>query len=68
MTSNRILISAYWSDDNKLRAEVYHNLNAGYEVDFFEDDKYVLCESYTDKNLYYHEDAAENFVNGVKKI
>ena len=68
MTSNRILISTYWSDDQKKRAEVFHNLQAGYEIDFFEDDKYILSESYEDKNLYYHEDAAENYVMGVKDI
>lgn len=67
MTDNRIRISSYDSGDG-LRAVVYNNLNSGYEIDFFINNDYILSESYTDKNLYYHENAAENFILGIKKI
>lgn len=50
------------------RADIYMHPHLGYEVDYFEDNKYLASESYAGKSLLYHEDAAENFVNGIKKI
>lgn len=70
----RIEISKYFStpDDlinDDLQATVYHNTDTGfYEVDFIKDGKVITTESYEQHNLTYHEDAAENYVLGVKTI
>jgi uncharacterized protein YkuJ len=63
------LISTYYSDDGTKTAEVYYNDDGRlYEVKYFEDETLLVTESYTDKSLQYHEDAAENYVMGIKKI
>lgn len=51
-----------------LKAEIFMHPTKGYEIDFFENNKYILSESYTDKNFLYHCDAAENYVNGIKRL
>lgn len=50
------------------RAEVFETAEGKYEVDFFKDSKYILSESYKGKSIWYHADAAENYVEGIKKI
>jgi hypothetical protein len=63
------MLSDFISDDNKLKAIVYAEDNGTeFYVDFYKDGNYILSESYTDKNLYYHENAAENYVMGIKKL
>lgn len=65
----RIQLSVYRSDDMDLKAIVYHNTENGlYEVDFAKNGLFIGTESYIDRNLQYHEDAAENYVLGVKKF
>lgn len=70
----RVEISTYYStpDDmvnDDLKAIVYHNTDTGlYEVDYMKDNRLIKTESYQNYNLYYHEDAAENYVLGVKKL
>ncbi len=50
------------------KAEVFLHPALEYEIDFYEDNKYILSESYKDKNFRYHIDAAENYVQGIKKL
>lgn len=50
------------------KAEIFLHNKLGYEIDFYEDNKYILSESYADKNFLYHADAAENYVTGIKKL
>ena len=52
-----------------LKAIVYLDTDKKvYEVDYAKDGLIVTTESYADKSLQYHEDAAENYVMGIKKI
>jgi hypothetical protein len=65
----RVQISTYRSDDMDLKSIVYLNQEKGrYEVDYAKNGLIVATESYIDHNLQYHEDAAENYVLGVKKF
>lgn len=64
--TDRILIASYSYMGRK--ADVYYHNQLGYEVDFFAYNKYILSQSYEDKSLRYHEDAAENYVNGIKQV
>lgn len=66
---SRIQLSTFLSDDMDLKAIVYLDTDKKvYEVDFAKDGLIVTTESYADKSLQYHEDAAENYVMGIKKI
>ena len=65
----RTEISTYYSDDGVAKAIVYFNGDIGhYEVEYQKAGRVLSVESYREHNLYYHEDAAENFVLGVKKF
>lgn len=65
----RIELSVYLSDDMDRKAIVYRNTEKDcYEIDFGKDGLIIGTESYIDHNLQYHEDAAENYVLGVKKL
>ena len=65
----RTEISTYYSDDGISKAVVYFNSEIGhYEVEYREADRVLSVESYKEHNLYFHEDAAENFVLGMKKL
>jgi len=62
-------INEFVSQDGKLKAVLkLDKVNSFYEIDFYKDDKKVATESYAYHTLRYHEDAAENYVNGIKKI
>lgn len=62
------LISTYFSDDGVLESRVYLNNFKQYINQYLVNNVIIKTESYEDHNLQYHEDAAENFVLGVKKI
>ena len=66
------IISEYWSDDGRRKAEVVCGTppiaKKFMYVRFYEDDKMTSCESYEGHSLQYYEDAAENFVLGVKHV
>ena len=64
MTSQKIEISDYFSDDGLKKAIVFKQDN-GYGIDFYEDTKYTHSLLYNTKSLQYVEDAAENFVLGI---
>lgn len=63
----RLELSKFYSDDETLTATVYLNVDC-YEIDFAENDVILATESYINHNLRYHEDAAENYVLGIKKV
>lgn len=61
--------SVFYSEDMDLKAIVYYNSATDqYEVDYAKDGFLVTTESYDGHSLVYHEEAAENYVNGIKKI
>jgi hypothetical protein len=64
----RTEISSYFSDDGLLEAKVFHIGNHNFEVDFYKDSVKIVTESYEDRSLQYHEDAAENYVLGIKLV
>ena len=62
-------VSEFVSKDNSLKAVVRRNKSDSlYEVVFYKNKKIVATESYAFHTLRYHEDAAENYVNGIKKL
>jgi hypothetical protein len=66
---SRIQLSVFISDDQALKAIVYLDTEKKvYEVEYTKNDAIIATESYEDKSLNYHEDAAENYVMGIKKI
>lgn len=63
------VVSQFVSDDKTLKAVLKHNrLTSMYEIDFYKDRKKIATESYAFHTRGYHEDAAENYVKGIKKI
>ena len=62
-------VSEFVSKDKSLKAVVRRNRsNSIYEIDFYNGRKKIATESYAFHTLRYHEDAAENYVNGIKKL
>ena len=66
--ADKIEISTYWSDDQTKKAVVYHIPSDGYEVDYFLNEAFILSQKYDGRSLQYHEDAAENYVLGIKQV
>ena len=63
------VVSEFESADKSLKAVLKMNkLTSLYEIDFYKNGKFVVSESYAYHTRRYHEDAAENYVNGIKKI
>ena len=63
------VVSEFVSDDKTLKAVVKHNrLTSSHEIDFYQNKKKIATESYAFHTRRYHEDAAENYVKGIKKI
>ena len=62
-------VSTFYSNDGKMRSIVYANPMSGtFEVDFENEGAVIKTESYPAHNLNFHEDAAENYVLGIKKV
>jgi len=62
-------IDEFKSNDGKLKAVLKQDkASSSYEIDFYKDGKKIVTESYAFHTLRYHEEAAENYVNGIKKI
>ena len=65
----RVQMSVFRSDDMDLKAIIYYNAdNDQYEVDYAKNGFIVTTESYQDQSLQHHEDAAENYVYGIKTL
>ena len=67
------IISEYWSDDGKLKAEIVNVDSKEREwgidmVYFYADGKFVGSEAYDGHSLDYLESAAENYVLGIKRL
>ena len=60
------IISEYWSDDGKLKADVVSVAPGTLKVFFYADDQFVGSETYEGHSLQYYENAAENYVLGIK--
>jgi hypothetical protein len=66
---NKVELSTFYSDDMNLKAIVYCNREAKhFEVDYIKNDLVIATESYEGHSEQYHEDAAENYVMGIKKL
>jgi hypothetical protein len=66
---NKVELSTFYSDDMNLKAIVYYNREAKHiEVDYIKNDLVIATESYEGHSEQYHEDAAENYVMGIKKL
>ena len=68
---NREVIAEYVSADNRLKAEIVkyrYEFRDDLNIKFYEDGKMIAVETYANHSLRYYEDAAENYVNGIKKV
>lgn len=66
---SRAQLSVFYSDDLDKKAIVYYNITEKrFEVDFAKDGLIVATESYAQHSEQYHEDAAENYVMGIKTL
>lgn len=62
-------LSVFYSDDFDKKAIVYYSdVEKRFEVDFAKDGLLVATESYEGRSEQYHEDAAENYVMGIKHL
>jgi hypothetical protein len=50
-----------------LRAEIFSDVD-GYTVQYFVNDVFQLSESYAGKSIHYVEDAAHNWLGGIKVL
>ena len=60
-------IFTYWSED-RIRKAVLMNNYGQLEIYFFKNGELEATESYHTRSTRYHEDAAENYVLGIKNI
>lgn len=51
----------------KLLAEIYSDTN-GYNIKFWVNGNLVKTESFDGKSIHYVEDAAENWISGIKVL
>jgi hypothetical protein len=50
-----------------LCAEIHKDMN-GYKIQFYIDDNLVKEETFYDHSIHYVEDAAENWISGIKVL
>jgi hypothetical protein len=50
----------------KLEARIMKNSHEPYTIDYYVDGKYKQSETFEGVSLYYVEDAAENWLDGIK--
>ena len=67
MSELREELTIFVSDDLNKTAAVYKT-DKGFEVDFYANEQKLATESYPEHNESYHNDAAENFVLGIKQV
>ena len=59
-------ITEYYSDDKTKKAVINVDLKACYYfIDFYLNDIYTDTVAYPEKNIYFVEDAAENYISGI---
>ena len=66
MTNDEYEIYHTYQQDNKLAHVVKHIASGSWGIHMFKDGKSGLIEYYPTKNETWAEDAAENFVSGIK--
>tara|TARA_B100001093_G_scaffold145581_1_gene138240 strand:+ start:576 stop:827 length:252 start_codon:yes stop_codon:yes gene_type:complete len=57
----------FWGDDNRLKADVGRTGDS-WGVRFYKNNMWVKDEVYKNKSESYAEDAAENYVLGIKDV
>ena len=63
---NEMMVSCFFSDDLKLRAEVhYYNDLDGHFVKLFEDDQLSEIKHIADKSIGYIEDCCEDYTKRI---
>ena len=61
-------LTKYVSDDGSLEAQILKEEDNKIVILFYRDGHLIDSQSYPEHNEIYHEDAAENYVLGIKKI
>jgi len=54
-------------DGKTLCAEIHQDIN-GYKIQYFIQDEFIKEETFYDKSIHYVEDAAENWLDGIKVL
>lgn len=63
------VISEFFSDDSSKKSIVTLDCNTQcYFVDFFKDKEKIATEFFPGKSIHFVEDAAENYVVGIKDV
>lgn len=52
----------------KLEARITKTSHEPYSIDYYVDGKYKQSETFSGVSLYYVEDAAQNWLNGIKVL
>ena len=62
-------VNTFVSADGKLKAVVkFDKATSQHEIDFYVDGNKITSESYAFHTRLYHEQAAQNYVDGIKKL
>ena len=64
---SEVNVTKFWSDDQTKTSEVVLIHGVLY-VKMYEDEELVGCEDFPNNTIQYAEDAAENYVLGIKKL
>ena len=66
MVLAKSILSVYM--EGNLKAEVFIDENKNFGARFYKDNVWITDEVYVGHNCFYAEDAAENYVLGVKHL
>jgi hypothetical protein len=62
-------LNEFYSDDKEKKAVILFDQNTQVHwVDYYKEGKLLLSLPYIDKSIYFVEEAAENFCNGVLNV
>jgi len=62
-----LLTTFYKGDGSSMRAEIHENKNNVYKVSFYGPNGEKLADKlFENKSIHYVQDAAENWLNGIK--
>jgi hypothetical protein len=62
-------LNEFYSDDKEKKAVIlFDQNNQVHWVDYYKEGKLLLSLPYIDKSIYFVEEAAENFCNGVLNV
>lgn len=60
-----MLVKVFENSENMLRAEI-HDMKEGYRIDYFGPNGKISSENFKNVSIRYVEDAAENWLSGIK--